>query len=317
MKKSKAKAKPKAASRAKGRRTAPDDDCVIPSPIAEDDLPRLVLRRDEDEVERISSYVEWQAKSEKVLHAEKVSTEHVMGRKYDCWDVRTDKERYWVITTPTNLYSQKLMPSLDYTLSFHVGVTARMASNRPADVDGLEQIVMADAWRRWEQAGELLNKADEAEDFQTVGMRCRECLISMVKTLSLPMMVPSGEAAPKHADVVHWCELIADHVAKGSPSLVPGQVDLFAGFSVPAAVAISVAGHAEKQRKAFPKLTYDELINWYRDHNKAREADIRKLVEVRRLLKLIKPFVKSADMTVEEALAAAEAAGAKIEASKP
>jgi hypothetical protein len=31
-------------------------------------------------------------------------------------------------------------------------------------VNALEQIVTADAWRRWEQAAELLNKADEAEE---------------------------------------------------------------------------------------------------------------------------------------------------------
>jgi len=47
-------------------------------------------------------------------------------------------------------------------------------------------------------------------------MRCRECLIVMVRTLSTPNMVPVETAAPKHADVVHWCELIANHVAKGS-----------------------------------------------------------------------------------------------------
>jgi hypothetical protein len=34
----------------------------------------------------------------------------------------------------------------------------------PVDVNALEQIVTADAWRRWEQAAELLNKADEAEE---------------------------------------------------------------------------------------------------------------------------------------------------------
>jgi hypothetical protein len=66
------------------------------------------------------------------------------------------------------------MPSLDYTLSLHIGIGARMASAKPVDVHPFEQIVMADAWRRWEQAGELLNEAEEAEDFQAVGMRCRE-----------------------------------------------------------------------------------------------------------------------------------------------
>jgi hypothetical protein len=83
-----------------------------------------------------------------------------MGRKHECWDVRTDKTRWWVITSPTNLYSQELMPSLDYTLSFHVGVMARVASANKPHVNELEQLVMADAWRRWEQAGELLNEAE-------------------------------------------------------------------------------------------------------------------------------------------------------------
>ncbi|MEY9590992.1 CBS domain-containing protein [Bradyrhizobium yuanmingense] len=99
-----------------------------------------------------------------------------------------------------------------------------------------------------------------------------------------------------------------------TPSLVPGQGDLFAGFSVPAAVAISVPGHAEKQRKAFPKLTFNELTHWYKEHSKAREADVRKLAGVRRLRNLIRPFMKTGDMTVEEGLAAAEAAGAKVQA---
>jgi hypothetical protein len=120
------KAKPRAGARSRAK--APGDDCVFPPPIAATDLPRLVLHRNEDEVRKIAEYVEWPSKGETVEHAEKVSTEHVMDRKHECWDVRTDKERYWVITAPTNLYSQKLMPSLDYTLSLHIGVTARMAS---------------------------------------------------------------------------------------------------------------------------------------------------------------------------------------------
>jgi hypothetical protein len=70
-------------------------------------LPRHVLPRDEDEVRVVVENVE-QAKSETVEHAEKVSTERAMGRKHESWDVRTDKERYWVITSPTSLYCQSV-----------------------------------------------------------------------------------------------------------------------------------------------------------------------------------------------------------------
>ena len=110
------------------RRKGSGGDCAIPPPIPAKELAGLVLPRNDDEVHRIADYVEWQAEGETVLHAEKVSSEHVMGRKHECWDVRTSKERYWVITSPTNLYTHKLFPSLDHTISFHIGVAARMAS---------------------------------------------------------------------------------------------------------------------------------------------------------------------------------------------
>jgi hypothetical protein len=32
-----------------------------------------------------------------VKHAERVTSERVVGRDYDCWDVHTNKDRYWVI----------------------------------------------------------------------------------------------------------------------------------------------------------------------------------------------------------------------------
>ena len=203
-------------SKPRARKKKPSDDCTIPWPILAKALPDLVLPRDGQGVQKIVEYVEWQAEGEKVVHAEKVSTETVFGRKHECWDVRTTKTRYWVITEPTNLYTQKLFPSLDYTLSFHIGVMARMMTRHEPGVEVLEQITMQDAWRKWEQAGEALNEAEEPEDFQAVGMRSRECLVAMVRLLALPEMVPEGGAPPRKADVVHWCELIANHVARGS-----------------------------------------------------------------------------------------------------
>jgi hypothetical protein len=123
-----------------------------------------------------------------------------------------------------------------------------MSKNEPG-VDVLEQMTMPDAWRRWEQAGEVLNEAEEAEDFQTVGMRCRECLIVMVRTLSAPNMVPADTPVPKHADVVHWCEMIANHVAKGSS-------------------AKEVRGYL----KATSKAAW-ELVNWLTHARNATRAD--------------------------------------------
>ncbi len=55
----------------------------------------------------------WYRRSEQVKHVERVKTEHVMGERYEIWDVTTDKGRWWVLTNVTNLYSQTLFPSLD------------------------------------------------------------------------------------------------------------------------------------------------------------------------------------------------------------
>lgn len=200
---------------ARKTRNPSETDCTIPPAIPDTALPDLMFKRDRHAEKAIRDYVEWQAREE-VIHAERVTTEYALGRKLEAWDVRTTKGRWWVITSPTNLYSQELFPSIDYTISFHVGVTARMISQLRPGVEPMEEALLAAAWRKWGQAGEALDEAEETEDFQAVGMRCRECFIAMVKTLAQPDMLPDGAITPKRSDVPVWSELIADHVAHGS-----------------------------------------------------------------------------------------------------
>ncbi len=207
------KPKPRKAS---NRKIAPKDECVIPPKIPDSALPNLVFKRDRDAEREIREYVESQAKDEKVVHAEKVGTETILGRKHDAWDVRTDKARWWVITGPTNLYSQELFPSLDYTISFHIGLMARVAARHDPGVEHAEREFQLAVWRRWEQAAEALDEADEAEEFQAVGMRCRECLKAMAKGMARPELVSAGREPPKRGDFVAWSELAAEFFAKGA-----------------------------------------------------------------------------------------------------
>jgi hypothetical protein len=197
----------------------------------------------------ITDYVWTQARDEKVLHAEKVSSEHVVGRDYDCWDVHTDKDRYWVITSPTNLYSQKYFPSLDFTLSFHIGVSARIMAMQRGAPSPSHRSRFTPVWRRWEQAAESYDMAEEAEDFQAVGMKCRETLIQFVKALAKPEMVAEGEEAPKGADLIGWSTLIANNIA-------PGDRNSY------------VRGHL----KAISKSAWD-LANWLTHANGAIRPD--------------------------------------------
>lgn len=240
----------------KKRNPSVEGECIIPPAIPDTELPNLMFKRDREAERAISEYVEWQAPDEKVKHAERVTTEYVLGRKLDGWDVRTDKTRWWVITSPTNLYSQELFPSLDYAISFHVGVTARMMSVPDPGVPSMEQALLPAAWRRWEQAAEALDEAEEPEDFQAVGMRCRECFIAMVKAVATPQMVPVGSIAPKRSDVIAWCELIADHVAHGGSS-----------------------EHVRKYLKAISKSGW-QLVNWLTHASGAMRADAILALEI-------------------------------------
>lgn len=164
----------------------------------------------------IRQYFESQVDDEEITHLEKIASERIFGRKHDVWDLHTNKDRWWIITEATNLYRQRDFPSMDYAISFHIGLMARIAARQRANATEEEETRFSVAWRRFEQAHRALDEADEAEDFQAVGMRCRECLIAFVREAGSDDMVPDGHDRPKRSDFVHWSELIAQTVAAGS-----------------------------------------------------------------------------------------------------
>ena len=53
----------------------------------------------------IANYVGIEAPDENVQHVEKIKREIVLGDVYYIWEAITDKDRWWVITNATNLYS--------------------------------------------------------------------------------------------------------------------------------------------------------------------------------------------------------------------
>jgi hypothetical protein len=168
------------------------------------------------EIQHIVDYMASQVSDEAVEHLEKVASESVYGRRHDVWDVHTDKDRWWVITNPTNLYTQKQFPSMDIAISFHIGLMARVLARSAYTIPDEENQKFAHAWRCWRQAGEAFEEADEAEEFQAVGMRCRESLIAFVKEASSQVAISEGTSAPKASDYVGWSNLIADTIASGA-----------------------------------------------------------------------------------------------------
>ena len=192
-----------------------EHECIIPPAIPKSELHKLTFRHSELEAQAIRNYMAAQARDEKVLHVEKVASERIFGREHDVWDVHTDKERWWVVTGPTNLYSQTLMPSLDYTLSFHIGLMARVAARREPDGSVAEQEFLLVTNRKLVQASEAYDQADEAEEFQAVGMRCRECLLTLVRELVDGSEIAQGDNLPMAADFPAWNERIGNTLAPG------------------------------------------------------------------------------------------------------
>ena len=97
-------------------------------------------------------YVEGQA-HEEVVPLEKVASELVGPVRHDIYDVHCTKSRWWVVTEPTNLYSQDDFKSRDVVLTFHLGVALRMLYLQDRDVPVLPGAadLFPGSWRRWQQ----------------------------------------------------------------------------------------------------------------------------------------------------------------------
>jgi hypothetical protein len=189
-------------------------------------------------------------KGDGVVHAEQVATHRVRGAAYEVWDVVTKRSgRWWVISPPMNLYTQRDFPSMDKAFSFHLGLMLRVMANNEPEASEEEQDRLATPWRRWKDAAEALDEADETEEFQAVGVRLREALLALVRAVAALEMVPMEEEPPKKGDFIHWTERIADAIAHGASSA-------------------RVRGHL----KSTAKSSW-ELVNWLAHESGATRMD--------------------------------------------
>ena len=153
-----------------------------------------------------------------IEHVEKLTSEYVLGHQYDVWDAHTSEGRWWVITNPVNLYSQEQIKSMDVALSFHIGLMSRMMAREPRRAESRDAWVL-EVFRRLDVAGESLDQASEVEDFQAVGMRLRETLLTIAAKLAdLGYRSAEGAAELQKGNFKVWASLCAESVAKGSSS---------------------------------------------------------------------------------------------------
>ena len=154
-----------------------------------------------------------------IEHVEKLTSEYVLGGQYDVWDAHTNQGRWWVITNPTNLYSQQHIKSMDVALSFHIGLMMRVRALHNTSSAQNRHRWVPDILRRLDLAASELERAVEVDDYQAIGMRLREALLSLASALSeLDGLHSPTDDLPKAGDFKAWAHLAAGNLGAGSES---------------------------------------------------------------------------------------------------
>jgi hypothetical protein len=169
------------------------------------------------EERNIRDYVNGQSpEDDQAVLVQKVGSRRILGRRRDLYDVHCVRSRWWVITDPTNLYSQDDFPQIEQALIFHIGLGAFLAErSRSAleDVQAEEQVVSS--WRRFQQALDAMNDAEESEDFQAVGVKCRDALIALARDHADADWLGEVKEPPKAADFKGWGNIFAERLSEG------------------------------------------------------------------------------------------------------
>ena len=169
---------------------------------------REMLAATQEEIDRVTSYFQGQAPDLKVEFIQKVYTENVLDHRHDVWDIHTCKDRWWVITNPSNLYSQDQFPNMDLAVTFHIGLCLRIPRSEKQKLSELPIEPFVQCYRYLSDASDALSQAQEVLDYQSIGLRCREALLAFVDAAQTVLPWTSSESRPKKADLRAW----ADHV---------------------------------------------------------------------------------------------------------
>jgi len=144
---------------------------------------------------------------------QKVYSESVINTRHDVWDIHTNKDRWWVITGGTNLYSQEQFPNMDLALNFHIGLMLRIPRTEKQQVDDLRILPFGSVFEKMEESNTALTQAQNLSDYQAVGVRCREALLELVGVAQ--DAARWTEAPPQRANFRAWTEIICNNLLAG------------------------------------------------------------------------------------------------------
>ena len=178
-------------------------------------LPRglTMLKATEEEIEAVREYFEWQAPDLEVTFMQKVYSEAVINTRHDVWDIHTNKDRWWVITGGTNLYSQDQFPNMDLALTFHIGLILRIPRTEEQQEDDVRILPFGRVFEKMEAAGTAVTQAHTLPDYQAVGVRCRETLLELVGVAQ--DAASWTDTPPQRANFRAWTEIICNELLPG------------------------------------------------------------------------------------------------------
>lgn len=169
----------------------------------------------EHEERAIRDYVNSQSpQDDKAGLVQRVNSQRILGRVHEVFDVHCAKTRWWVITDPTNLYLQEQFPDAEQALIFHIGLGAVLAERSRGDLPEDDEEHVTAPWRRYRDALTVMDEADEAEDFQSVGIKCRDALIALGKLYQDAEWLGEVPDPPKVADFKGWGALYAERLSR-------------------------------------------------------------------------------------------------------
>jgi predicted nucleic acid-binding OB-fold protein len=158
------------------------------------------------------------------IKCEKTFTD--LGIVVNVWNVKTENEAYWVVEgdeAPMNLYTQNAhYLSADEAYSFHIGLTQRLEKRHknefkhvieeiPLNIEHLKSIN-----RKLNMASEKLSIDLEPEEFQSIGLLCRESLIDLSKELCIRNPELVSEKGLKRSDFKGVANAFIDYYIPGS-----------------------------------------------------------------------------------------------------
>lgn len=178
--------------------------------------------------EDVKRYVEWQSQGKcTVLSAKPERHFNDLGVDVCVWNVKTNTDGdWWVVEgdgVPMNLYPQSAYYfGTDEVYSFHMGLMQRVnvAQNEYHPEDFVNSVTLGteiapQLFRKLKSVAALIDTAEEIEDFQAIGVQCRETLIELGNHIYQPMMAADAEQ-PQVSNFKRKAELFIQFYLKGS-----------------------------------------------------------------------------------------------------